>query len=43
MRKNVPIWEKATLTLEEAAEYSGIGINNLREISNDEHLSLIHI
>lgn len=37
MRKNVPIWEKATLTLEEAAEYSGIGINNLWEISNDEH------
>lgn len=34
--KEVPIWEKSNLTLEEAAAYSGIGINKLREISNDE-------
>ena len=27
----VPIWEKSNLTLEEAAAYSGIGINKLRE------------
>ena len=33
--KDVPIWEKSNLTLEEAAAYSGIGINKLREISND--------
>ncbi len=32
----VPIWEKANLTLEEAAAYSGIGIHKLREISNDK-------
>ena len=25
--KEVPIWEKSNLTLEEAAAYSGIGIN----------------
>ena len=25
--KDVPIWEKSNLTLEEAAAYSGIGIN----------------
>ena len=31
---SVPIWEKMTLTLEEAAAYSNIGINKLREISN---------
>lgn len=31
----VPIWEKSNLTLEEAATYFGIGINKLREISND--------
>ena len=34
--KEVPIWEKSNLTLEEAAAYSGIGINKLREISNDD-------
>lgn len=33
---NVPLWEKLTLTLSEAAELSGIGINKLRAISNDE-------
>lgn len=30
----VPIWEKSNLTLEEAAAYSGIGKNKLREISD---------
>ena len=32
--RQVPIWEKSNLTLEEAAAYSGIGINKLREITN---------
>lgn len=36
MRGNVPIWEKSTLTLEEAAAYFGIGINKLRDMTNDE-------
>ena len=37
MRKNeVPIWEKSNLTLEEAAAYSGIGVNKLRSMSNEE-------
>ena len=30
--KEIPIWEKANLTLEEAAAYSGIGIGKLREL-----------
>ena len=34
--KEVPIWEKSTLTLEEAAAYSGIGINKLRKMSDSE-------
>ena len=34
--KDVPIWEKSNLTLEEAAAYSGIGINNRLEISNED-------
>ena len=35
MDVKVPIWEKTTLTLEEASAYSGIGVNKLREISNE--------
>ena len=34
--KEVPIWEKSNLTLEEAAAYSGIGINKLRKLSDSE-------
>ena len=37
----VPIWEKSNLTLEEAAAYSGIGINKLREISNEENCDFV--
>lgn len=37
----VPIWEKSNLTLKEAAAYSGIGVNKLRELSNDEHCSFV--
>ena len=29
MPKEIPIWEKITLTLEEAAGYSNIGINKI--------------
>lgn len=32
----VPVWEKSNLTLEEAAAYSGIGINKLRKLSDTE-------
>ena len=32
--RQVPIWEKSNLTLEEAAAYSGIGINKLRSLSD---------
>lgn len=38
---NVPLWEKLTLTLKEAAALSGIGINKLREISNDEECGFV--
>ena len=36
MAETVPIWEKANLSLEEAAAYFGIGINKLRDMTNDE-------
>lgn len=39
--KDVPIWEKSNLTLEEAAAYSGIGMNKLREITNDEKCQFV--
>ena len=32
--REIPVWEKTTLTLSEAAEYSGIGVNKLRKLSN---------
>lgn len=34
--KEIPIWEKSNLTLEEAAAYSNIGMAKLRELSNDD-------
>ena len=39
--KEIPIWEKSNLTLEEAADYSGIGINKLRKIANDENCRFV--
>ena len=36
MEKNVPIWEKANLTIEEAAAYFGIGTNKLRAMTDGE-------
>ena len=41
MKKEVPIWEKANLTLEEAAAYFGIGINKLRELTNYEKCTFV--
>lgn len=34
--KEVPILEKSNLTLEEAAAYSGIGINKLRDLTSEQ-------
>ena len=39
--RQVPIWEKSNLTLEEAAAYSGIGINKLREITNEDKCKFV--
>lgn len=36
MSKDVPIWEKSNLTIEEAAAYFGIGRQKLKEITNGE-------
>ena len=37
----VPISQKCVLTLEEAAQYSNIGIHKLREISDDEDCKFV--
>jgi len=39
--ENVPIWEKAYLTLAEAAEYTGIGVNKLRALSDQEYCNYV--
>ena len=41
MKKEVPIWEKSNLTLEEASAYFGIGINKLRDITNDSNCKFV--
>ena len=41
MRREIPIWEKSNLTLEEAAAYSGIGINKLRKLTESEQGSFV--
>ena len=41
MVKEIPIWEKANLTLAEAAAYSGIGTGKLREITNDKNCNFV--
>ena len=39
--KEVPIWEKSNLTLEETAAYSGIGINKLRLLTDKEDCNFV--
>ena len=34
-RKDIPVSEKLCLTVNEASEYSGIGINKISELLND--------
>ena len=39
--EEVPIWEKSNLTLEEAAAYSGIGINKLRDLTSEQNCQFV--
>lgn len=41
MKYEIPIWQKAFLTLEESAAYTGIGMQKLREISSDDHCDFV--
>lgn len=39
--KEVPIWEKSNLTIEEAALYSGIGQSKLRKLTDDRNCPFV--
>jgi len=41
MKGIVPISEKCLLTLDEAVQYTGLGHQKLREISNDENCGFV--
>jgi len=41
MKKEVPIWEKSNLTIEEAAAYFNIGENKLRKLTADESCTFV--
>jgi excisionase family DNA binding protein len=41
VKQDVPIWEKAALSLEEASEYTGVGICKLRELSNQDSCNFV--
>ena len=39
--KEVPIWEKSNLTVEEAAAYTGIGVNKIRKLSESDNCPFV--
>ncbi len=41
MKGTIPISEKYLLTLEEAAQYTGLGMQKLRNISNDDNCNFV--
>ncbi|MET3559305.1 excisionase family DNA binding protein [Streptococcus rupicaprae] len=41
MKKEIPFWLKTNLTIEEAASYSNIGINKLRDLTVDEDCDFV--
>lgn len=41
-KKNVvPLWERSTLSLEEASAYTGIGVNKLRSMSDEKNCDYV--
>ena len=39
--EKIPVWEKTNLSLEEAAAYFGIGINKLRDMTNEDNCPFV--
>lgn len=40
-KREVPIWERTLLTISEASDYSGVGINTLRRLLDKPNSNLI--
>lgn len=40
-KEEFPLWHKSCLTVEEAAAYSGIGKDKLRQLSDDENCPFV--
>lgn len=38
---DIPVWEKMTLTPEEAAAYSNIGVNKIRSMADEPQCSFV--
>ena len=41
IKKEIPLWEKSNLTIEEAALYSGIGQTKLRELTDHKDCPIV--
>ena len=41
MKTEIPINQKFTLTLDQAAEYTGVGVNRIRMLSGDENCDFV--
>lgn len=41
MKREIPIWEKSNLNLEEAAGYFNIGVNKLRDLTDSENCPFV--
>lgn len=39
--QQIPLWEKANLSLEEAAAYFNVGINKIRELTNSDNCKFV--
>lgn len=39
--KEIPIWQKMNLTVDEAAQYTGIGKTKLKELSEEEDCTFL--
>ena len=37
----IPVWERPTITLQEAVDYTGLGRDKLKEISNSEDCDFV--
>ena len=40
-KREVPIWERTLLTITEASDYTGIGVNKLRMLADRRNSNLI--